>query len=676
MKACPACQTPHEDDKKFCRQCGAALPAAGQAPPEVSARRQTLEGPLPRGKLKGGRLKWAILAGVLGGVVLAGLVVLWLGKGSFLIRVNQEARLSLWRGEEQLAAATGEQLLTPTLRLGTYELRVEKEGFKPIRHPLKVGFGGRQVEVRVELTPAYGGLRLTSDPPGARVVVRNYYQVKEAITPCELSEVQAVPSSVEVTLPGYSPFRRSLAIEADKVMDLGTVVFKGNLWVDSSPQEAEVFLDDSPKGTTPLKLEALPAKSYRLKVVKKDVGLYLGEISLEPGRTLNLGSLQLDGMGVVQVKSLPETSRVWLDGRDLGLTPLTTQVKAGEHVVKLEALGHSPHERPIKIKAGQLLDLGTITLARHTPSRFPEFRLEPPPGGPPAEEVLPSPKLKEAAPAPPPETQVAATRLFNEGRVLFKQNNFNAALEKFQEGLRLDPTQVYGHYMLGYTLNHLGRYQEALAAFQRALALNPRNALAFEGLSWTLNQLGRHQEAITASQQALNLRPDFPEPHFNLGIAHLALGNREQARYHYQKLKQLRSPKAELLGSHLDKSAGLPPPSGPKPGGQPGGDEFQVIRDYYRLVQEKNVPAAVSLYAAAKQPVVKRQLIENVARATQYYRMDQMIPLERSETRALIKTFLYHKKYNQPEEYWEINISLVKEPEGWRIWSTPGRRIR
>ncbi len=75
-------------------------------------------------------------------------------------------------------------------------------------------------------------------------------------------------------------------------------------------------------------------------------------------------------------------------------------------------------------------------------------------------------------------------------------------------------------------------------------------------------------------------------------------------------------------------------------------------------------------------PHVNVGLIKNIAIDTEYYRIDKLELIELGDTRAKVHTFLYHKKQRSPEEYWDITFEFVKENNNWKIWSTPGKRVR
>lgn len=102
----------------------------------------------------------------------------------------------------------------------------------------------------------------------------------------------------------------------------------------------------------------------------------------------------------------------------------------------------------------------------------------------------------------------------------------------------------------------------------------------------------------------------------------------------------------------------------------------ETIRSYYQAVQDRQIDRAVLLYAAFKRRTVKRNVLEAIARDTQYYAIERIQIRELEPTMAKVTVELRHKKIQKPEEYWEVWMELVSDQGDWRILATPGRRVR
>lgn len=76
----------------------------------------------------------------------------------------------------------------------------------------------------------------------------------------------------------------------------------------------------------------------------------------EPGAT---------ALGGVMVNTSPSRATVTLGGMDAGKSPITFKgIRAGKYPLRISLDGYTPVEREVEVKAGQFVDLGTITLER------------------------------------------------------------------------------------------------------------------------------------------------------------------------------------------------------------------------------------------------------------------------------------------------------------------------
>ncbi len=83
--------------------------------------------------------------------------------------------------------------------------------------------------------------------------------------------------------------------------------------------------------------------------------------------------------------------------------------------------------------------------------------------------------------------------IYNQGDQLKGSGDFEAAVEKFKEGLAVDESHALSHLALAMTLVKLNRFDEAVAHGERACELEPNDPLTFTAMSVT------YQRALAAS---------------------------------------------------------------------------------------------------------------------------------------------------------------------------------
>src|SRR5262249_45539879 len=195
------------------------------------------------------------------------------------------------------------------------------------------------------------------------------------------------------------------------------------------------------------------------------------------------------------------------------------------------------------------------------------------------------------------------------GRVLIKQEKWDAAAAELTEAVRLQPALPGAAGLLAEVLNkRLGRWAEAIPAYEQAIALSPRERAYYQSLAillttcpdaklrnakraaecaqklidlgeeaggWTLRgwaeyRGGDYKACITSLDKAIALRKTPPEGDANqwlvLAMAHWQLGNKGEAIKQYERsvaelgraktvsesLKRLRAEAEGLMGLKKD----------------------------------------------------------------------------------------------------------------------------
>ena len=126
----------------------------------------------------------------------------------------------------------------------------------------------------------------------------------------------------------------------------------GTLAIESKPQ-ARVYIDDAPRGMTPLRLD-LPAGPHRVRLEANSkartltVGVVAGaEVtqSVDLDRAVQTGSLF--------VRSDPAGAKVLVDNKPAGVTPITVlDLTPGSHTVQVTAADGASARQSVQVEAG------------------------------------------------------------------------------------------------------------------------------------------------------------------------------------------------------------------------------------------------------------------------------------------------------------------------------------
>jgi tetratricopeptide (TPR) repeat protein len=144
-----------------------------------------------------------------------------------------------------------------------------------------------------------------------------------------------------------------------------------------------------------------------------------------------------------------------------------------------------------------------------------------------------------------------ASSLNNRGNALLDLKRHKEALESYDRALEIEPDYAEALYNRGNALLDLKRHEEALQSYDRALKINPDYAEALYNRGSALRDLERHEEALESYDRALKIKPDYAEALCNRGNALLDLGRHEEALQSYERALEIEPDYAEV---HLNRA--------------------------------------------------------------------------------------------------------------------------
>ena len=103
------------------------------------------------------------------------------------------------------------------------------------------------------------------------------------------------------------------------------------------------------------------------------------------------------------------------------------------------------------------------------------------------------------------------------------------AKKEFAEELAIDPRNAAAEYILGEMARQASDWTEAIARFSSAAKLDANFGDAFMGWGAALIAERKFEEAVRPLQRAAALQPGNTAAHYNLGLALMRIGKKEEA---------------------------------------------------------------------------------------------------------------------------------------------------
>ena len=208
-------------------------------------------------------------------------------------------------------------LLERDLSTGKHRMKLSYPGCLPQVRDLEIA-GRIPQKIEVRLTSNMGQIRVQSTPAGAQVTLDGTPSGK---TPCDLPSVNAGKHLVELALPGHTPAKADVEIQAGQTRNLQLTLtpLPAKALISSIPEKARIYINDAFRGESPLNL-TLPAGACTFRAelpgfdpVSKTNTLIAGEN--------NVVEIRLSkNTGAIILVTDPAEVNVFVDGREYGKT--------------------------------------------------------------------------------------------------------------------------------------------------------------------------------------------------------------------------------------------------------------------------------------------------------------------------------------------------------------------
>ncbi len=140
------------------------------------------------------------------------------------------------------------------------------------------------------------------------------------------------------------------------------------------------------------------------------------------------------------------------------------------------------------------------------------------------------PRAKEAATRALDYDPNLADAMTSLGMVLcWYEWDFAAAVSQLERAVSVNPSHAAAHFVLGTTLPAIGRLDKAIEELRKAITLDPLAAHISRWLGRFLLYSGDYAGAIAQNLKTLELNAAYFQAYLDIGAAHLALGDPEQA---------------------------------------------------------------------------------------------------------------------------------------------------
>ena len=258
------------------------------------------------------------------------------------------------------------------LAAGVYQLQLDHERYLPLTS--EVVITGRDIRQQLTLTllPAWAPVTLTSDPEGAEILLGDTVLDR---TPATV-ELMEGAQTLTLSLPQYSSADIPLAVEAGKALDLGEIELQpapGNLQLVSTPSGANVTLDGSFAGRTPLMLDLTPGQQHQISLQKPGYQRHQEVLALTAGSQEEHNVTLKPQLGTVHFSIRPAAATLYVGGKRYSGGDRTLSLATIDHSVEIRLEGYATETLRVTPRAGleQRVDITLKTEKEALMARLP-----------------------------------------------------------------------------------------------------------------------------------------------------------------------------------------------------------------------------------------------------------------------------------------------------------------
>ncbi|MGR8918491.1 MAG: PEGA domain-containing protein [Gammaproteobacteria bacterium] len=268
--------------------------------------------------------------------------------GKLNVTLAPVARATLYIDGREHGAVPG---LVEDVPAGEHRVEVRAARYLPFETQLVVEGKGIEQRLDVRLDPAWADVTLDSKPSGAAVSVDGEAVGATPIT----TGLLAGRRVLALALPGFKPWKQTLAIVPGKDVDLGEVVLAkadGAARIESAPSAASVTVDGEFRGRTPLELTLGPDEQHTVRLIKEGYKPLEQRVSVASGARRELELVLEPELAVVHLITSPENAALTVGGKPSGSATQTLELPTHEHEIVVSAPGYATFKSSITPRKG------------------------------------------------------------------------------------------------------------------------------------------------------------------------------------------------------------------------------------------------------------------------------------------------------------------------------------
>jgi len=236
------------------------------------------------------------------------------------------------------------------IKSGTYKLKASLAGHLPAEKTVAIE-PGQEVKVDLVLSRKPSMLTVTTKPVGAFVFIDG----EEAGPSPVMKQLTANSCEVKAFMEHYQTVQGKVKLKPGGKAKVFLALKRGlgTLMISSQPKGAQLWINAKKYLPTPL-TKKMPAGLYKITASLEGYVKQEKTVVVKHGEKTQVSlTMKEPPPGSLIITSQPVGARVWIDGKEVGVTPLTKPAEPGFHKVAVQKSGYHKQEKQAESMTGQ-----------------------------------------------------------------------------------------------------------------------------------------------------------------------------------------------------------------------------------------------------------------------------------------------------------------------------------
>jgi len=236
-------------------------------------------------------------------------------------------------------------------RAGNYQFTFRRKRYHPLDSIITIE-DNTQKQINITLRPKWGNLSIVTNTEETSFTMngRNYTG-KNLLLKEELNGLDPGEYSIAISKEKYMPQQLNVTIKEgdNQYHEINLTPITTNLSINTIPTGAAILIDETAVGNSPYSAQWIIG-SHKVQISKD--GYIAEEIMIDLTANKNAHqTIELKSHARIKIESEPSGASVKINGKNIGKTPLRTEVVSGENYIALSKENYISKEEQIVIKA-------------------------------------------------------------------------------------------------------------------------------------------------------------------------------------------------------------------------------------------------------------------------------------------------------------------------------------